>query len=103
MGDAHFSRRDVDRSGRISSRQEQCLTCVQHRDFGGLQAQLRGTYRCDVPSRARADNYQIKCVCQVRTIYKMWISVLTTRTRGTVQFQGWLLIAYSSYESARAK
>ena len=53
-------------------------------DDRGLQAQLRGTYRGDVPSGARANNYQIKCVCHVRTTYKMWMwSFVPTRPEPT--------------------
>ena len=44
---------------------------VEDGKVAGIAMEDGGTYRCDVPSRTRADNYQIKCVCHVRTIYKM--------------------------------
>jgi hypothetical protein len=61
-------------------------------DDRGLQAQLRGTYRGDVPSGARANNYESKCVCHVWTTYTVWMSVLRTRTPRADRFLGWLLI-----------
>jgi hypothetical protein len=72
-------------------------------DDRGLQAQLRGTYRCDVPARARANNCQIKCVCHVGTINKIWMSVLRTRTPRTDRSKVGCGYAYSSYESARVQ